>query len=466
MRLARRSVALVCAFVGLSMLAACGGGGGGGGGSPSAPSVASIVISPAPVTMGTDTTQQFAATARDQSGTTMNGVTFTWSSSNSAAATISNNGMASAIAAGTTNISASAQGVSSASVAVTVVQSTSVSGTAATGAPIANAVVTLKDRQGTTRTATTDAAGRFSMDTTGLATPFVLRVQPPTGLALYSVSADARVSGVINITPLTDLIVRSWYGVQNVAVDAAFAALASNAPPSPGSVEVISKVVASMVHNWLVRGGVDASSFNLISSPFDANSTGFDGVLDRVTVDTSTRTVTITDGSTTQTSTLSYSTNPPSVIVQTDVSSPTGTSNTRVSTSVPFGAAEQSYVEGVNTALAALANAANAGGGNLSAGDLTPFFSADFWDGGLPTSYVAESPSRLKRRSIVAVTTPLLASKESMLRMVADLIGRQVSFRVLGSCEPSVIIEARVKGCVEVLRISYGSKNNESGRYS
>jgi hypothetical protein len=335
----------------------------------------------------------------------MSGVTLAWSSSNSSVATINSNGVASAIAVGTTNISASAQGVNSAAVAVTVIQATSATGTAATGAPLPAAVVTLKDSRGTARTATTDAAGHFSVDTTALTMPFILRVQPATGSALYSVSADASVSGVINITPLTDLIVRSWYGAQNVTVDAAFADPVANALPSPSSVEVVSKLVASMVQHWLVQAGLDTSTFNLISTAFNADSTGVDRVLDQLTVDLGAKMVTITDGSTTQKSTLSYATNPPSVTIQTEVSGLKGSSTTRVSSVLPVRAAEQSVVDGVNAALAALANAANSAGANLSTANLQPFFTDDFWDGGLSWSYVADD-------------------------MVADFVGRKVSFRV------------------------------------
>src|SRR5512142_3327314 len=90
-----------------------------------------------------------------------------------------------------------------------------VSGTAASGAPLASVTVTLKDATGASRTATTAADGRFSIDTTGLTPPFLVLVADAGG-ALYSVSADAAAQSTINVTPLTDLIIRSWYEVQGV----------------------------------------------------------------------------------------------------------------------------------------------------------------------------------------------------------------------------------------------------------
>jgi hypothetical protein len=370
------------------LLAGCGGGGGGGG-SPGTASVASVVVYPSPVTIGATTTQQFSATARDQAGNAMTGVTFTWSSSNSNIATISSGGVASGLTVGTTNISASAQGVTSTAVALTVVQFTSASGTAARGAAIANAAVTLKDKSGTARAATTNGSGHFSVDTSGLVPPFLVKVQPTAASALYSVSADGNVSGVINITPLTDLIVRSWYGVQGVTVDAAFDNLASNLPPTPSAVAVLSKGMVLIVQKWLVQAGVDGSTFNLISSPFEANGAGMDAVLDRITVDASTRTLTVKDATTIQTSVLSYSTSPAGMTVQTNISNANGSGSTVTSTLVPVQSAEQSIVDGLNATLAALAQAAIAGSGNLNGQDLAPFFGDDFLDGGLPASYVA-----------------------------------------------------------------------------
>src|SRR5437016_4555279 len=85
------------------------------------------------------------------------------------------------------------------------------SGVAATGHPIAAATVTLKDSAGTTKTATTDSAGKFTLDLAGVVAPFLLKVDLATGTSLYSVGSQV---GVVNIHPLTDLIIELWYKVQ------------------------------------------------------------------------------------------------------------------------------------------------------------------------------------------------------------------------------------------------------------
>jgi hypothetical protein len=358
----------------LLSLTACGGGSDDPP-APPAPAVTSIIVSTAPANIETGTTHQFSATARDQSGNTMTGVTFAWSSSNANVATISGDGLASGAAAGTANITASAQGVMSSAAALSVVQATAVTGTAATGAAIANATITLKDSQGNTRTAVTGADGTFSVRTTGLIPPYLLQVQPAGGAALYSVSADANASAIMNVTPLTDLIIRSWYGVQNVALDTAFGNPAANAPPSPAVVEIISGVVLQVVKLWMDGAGVDTSTFDPISTPFSADGTGVDHVLDQTTVNIGTGEITITDGTTTQDSTVSYDTNAGAISVQTTTTGTNGSSSSSGGTAVPVSGEEQSAVQGVNAVLAAFANAVNTKGAQLVANDLAPYLS-------------------------------------------------------------------------------------------
>ena len=82
--------------------------------------------------------------------------------------------------------------------------SPTVVGVAAMGAPIAG-TVTLKDVTGATRAAMTSTAGAFSLDVSGLTPPFfLLAVNIPGTVALYSV---APAPGIANINPLTHLVV-------------------------------------------------------------------------------------------------------------------------------------------------------------------------------------------------------------------------------------------------------------------
>lgn len=93
-----------------------------------------------------------------------------------------------------------------------------VSGVAATGAPVYG-TVTIKDRNGVQRgSVTTDEDGKFSIDVTGLAPPFLLKVD---GLAnnlpttLYSVTTG---TGTAHITPFSNLALHLVTGADPATV--------------------------------------------------------------------------------------------------------------------------------------------------------------------------------------------------------------------------------------------------------
>ena len=96
-----------------------------GGDSPSAPdpnAVASITVTPAPVELNVGGTVQLTATLRNSQGQTVT-APVSWSSANTAVATVSASGLVSAVAVGTTVVTASADGRSgSASIIVSASQ--------------------------------------------------------------------------------------------------------------------------------------------------------------------------------------------------------------------------------------------------------------------------------------------------------------------------------------------------------
>ena len=75
---------------------------------PPPPDVASVTVIPSSATIDIGGTQQFLAQARDQNGQIMNGVTFTWSSSAPAVATVNTAGMATGVLDGNADIMATA----------------------------------------------------------------------------------------------------------------------------------------------------------------------------------------------------------------------------------------------------------------------------------------------------------------------------------------------------------------------
>jgi DNA/RNA endonuclease G (NUC1) len=75
---------------------------------PPPPDVASVTVVPATAALDVGATQQFIAQARDENGQVMPGITFTWSSSAPAIATVNAAGVATALLAGTADIIATA----------------------------------------------------------------------------------------------------------------------------------------------------------------------------------------------------------------------------------------------------------------------------------------------------------------------------------------------------------------------
>ncbi len=164
-------------------------------------------------------------------------------------------------------------------------QATQLSGVVASGGPWGNQLVSIKGENGMTASAMTGADGSYSANVSGLTTPFLLRCVRSTATGtrtLYSVATEA---GTVNVHPFTDLIIRNWYRANGTTVDTAFGASgAIPTPPTNAEVATIEGVVRQVVGNYLSGAGIDSSQFDLITTPFSANSTGFDLVLDNLQV--------------------------------------------------------------------------------------------------------------------------------------------------------------------------------------
>lgn len=266
----------------------------------------------------------------------------------------------------------------------TAVVSTFVTGTAAAKQAIANSVVTLKDKKGAVRTSSTGTDGTFSVRSTGLTPPFLLMVESG-GPTLYSVSTDGKAATTINLTPFTDMVIRSWYGVRNVDMATAFSRPDLNPPPSPANVMLIATVLKNMVRPWLVQAGSDADSFNLISTPFASDGTGVDKVLKAsdVTVTGSTLSASITNGFTTQSATMTPVAS--SVTITSTATTPKGIGSRTVGhTMVPKkGSSGASALEGIASTIKAFVTTVNTRGDSLTAADLTPYVDAGYLEDGM-----------------------------------------------------------------------------------
>jgi hypothetical protein len=288
------------------LLLACGGGGGYGGGGGSTGTgggggniATNISISPATASITMTSTQQYTAVTENASGNKITGVPLTWTSSNPAVATISATGLASAVGTGTTAITASVTynsgGVyttgrgttyTSNMATLTVTTMDAVIGTVATGHAMAGALVTMKDATGKSAVTESGDGGRFSLSTAGLKGPFLIKADDGRGRALFGAAAGP---GGANVDTVTDLMVRTWYRAHGSTPEAAFADMSAHPAADAKSLSVLDKNFAGVLDNALTSEGLDRRKFSLTSTSFNADSTGFDAVLDHTTAVTGER---------------------------------------------------------------------------------------------------------------------------------------------------------------------------------
>lgn len=288
------------------------------------------------------------------------------------------------------------------------------SGTAASGAAVASGAITVKDKNGVTKSGTTDANGKYTIDVTGMAAPFLVKVTLSSGAFLYSVGAQ---TGVVNIHPYTDLIIQTWYKVQGKTIDAAFSDPAGNPPPTATEIKLIANVVGEIVQKWLVDNAIDPATFDLITTSFDANHSGFDHLLDISLVNNGT--VTITEGTTTQTTTLTPHTDTNAVSLSTTTTGPGGTSTTASSIVVPTNSAQQAALNGVAAGLNQFKTIVNSKGAVLADTDLIGIFDANYLSDGFDkTIGSAQLASQLRGTTINSFTVDRIISYDDSAKVV------------------------------------------------
>jgi len=157
----------------------------------------------------------------------------------------------------------------------------SINGTAAVGKAIGNASLAIKVKDGAKKQVTTNSEGKFQIDITGLEGPFLMRVEMANGGALFSIAAGG---GTTNIHPFTDLIVRNWFKVQGLDIEAEFNNnLAVVLLPTVDDINDIKQAIKNIITLTLVEYSLSAE-LDLITTGFDADGTGFDAYLDNVQV--------------------------------------------------------------------------------------------------------------------------------------------------------------------------------------
>ena len=289
-----------------------------------------------------------------------------------------------------------------------------VTGTASLGAAISGGLVTLVDSTGIIRTTTTASDGNFAVDATGLTPPYLIRVVTttasgnfPAGTTLYSVSPDASLSTHINVSVLTDLLVRSFYSAQGINLDTAFSApLGANGAPTPLAEQTLAALVvqasqlfASLAGINLTAGPPSNGALNLISSPFIAfpaglTPAGLDALLHAITSETvnpltgAVTAITLKSGTITETITPVYPGGNALILNVVTTDSANNSGSTESFSGLALTPAEQSVVDGINAWLAILANIVTTKGNALTGTDFCLY----------APDYLSNGDSRFSRR--------------------------------------------------------------------
>lgn len=347
--------------------------------------VSSVVVNPGQTEIiGPGMTLGYEATALDQFGNIIPNVTFEWQTDAPDVAVVSSNGTVTGVAPGNAAITVHAQGVPSNPIAVTVVSSSAVTGTAATGKPLANAAVTLKDSLGRVATAVTAVDGRYTVDTTTLTPPYIVQVRSADGGAtLYGVSGDTSSSTTINVTQLTHLIVDSWYRLQGQMTLAAFENPRDYPLPPPLSAGLLGNVYAAALNYWFDRAKVDTELFDPISTPFATDGTGIDYVLDLLTIDDQANRLLLSDGSVSQEAVITFDVEAGILTIMVTILGEKGMSGGTFRTFVPMADEQHASVQAINTQVTELAATIADRDDNLAANDVLPFLSPELLHDGL-----------------------------------------------------------------------------------
>lgn len=165
-----------------------------------------------------------------------------------------------------------------------------VTGVSAAGAPLTG-TVQIKDSSSPAKELSTTIAedGSFSLDTTSLTPPFVLKATGSVGATNYTLYSFSNGAGTANITPFTNLAVAMASGGLDPAT--------IYASPSSGILQTIASKLAVSVTDIQSRlqtlFALYDSTKNPITDTFIPNHTGIDEVNDMVSVNITGGTVTI-----------------------------------------------------------------------------------------------------------------------------------------------------------------------------
>lgn len=157
-----------------------------------------------------------------------------------------------------------------------------ITGTAARGKPLSNKTVEIKGTAGSVINTVTDSNGKYSTDVPDNEFPFLLRVIDGTS-SYYSISMK---EGSCNIHTLTDLAIRNWYASRLEDIDDDFNNSSSSVTlPSSLDLSAIQSAIKNALNIFFLGAGVPRTDFDLLTSTFSADYSGFDFLLENLEVE-------------------------------------------------------------------------------------------------------------------------------------------------------------------------------------
>ncbi|MEO5671213.1 MAG: hypothetical protein ABIR26_11025 [Ramlibacter sp.] len=160
-----------------------------------------------------------------------------------------------------------------------------VDGTAAAGSALAGAPVTVGDAAGKSVSGVTDAQGYYRLRVTGFTPPLVARVTRPDGKLLFSLSNQPLKSNgfiALNITALTDKVA-SDVARSGGALRASELTPKIVAEHGGAIVESVDKLRTELAP-VIAAAGISANNFDPLAAPFRPDHTGYDFILDNVSL--------------------------------------------------------------------------------------------------------------------------------------------------------------------------------------
>lgn len=184
----------------------------------------------------------------------------------------------------------------------------SLSGSVATGAPVSG-IVYITGQNGVSINADINADGSYDIDVSALTAPYLLKAVGTAGNKSVAIYSTALNTGTINITPVTDFIVRNALG--GAAPDPVDWA-AQSANINAAKLDAAESIIRTQLAPLLSAAGLDPATADLMSMSFTPDHTGMDLVLDALTIAVNGTTATVTNNFTGETFNQDLSSNSPS----------------------------------------------------------------------------------------------------------------------------------------------------------